>query len=153
MNVRPRARACLAAAGLFSLWSLSGCDEKLSDITGPSPNLTVTFSSIRSEIFDSTDSAGRTACVTCHSEQGLPAARILNLRADPYTALVSTPSRQKAGATLVVPGNPDESYLIHKLEGRSSITGLRMPRNGPPYLTQGQLAVIRRWIEIGAPNN
>ena len=30
--------------------------------------------------------------------------------------------------------------------------GVRMPLNGP-YLTEGQVLVIRRWIEIGAPNN
>ena len=52
-----------------------------------------------------------------------------------------------------MPGDPDASYLIHKLEGASDITGLRMPRNGPPFLTAGQILVIRRWIEVGAPNN
>ncbi len=77
----------------------------------------------------------------------------MNLVDDPYVALVGVASRQKPGAILVVPGNPDASYLIHKLEGRSDIVQLRMPRNGPPYLTPGQITVIRRWIENGAPNN
>jgi hypothetical protein len=31
--------------------------------------------------------------------------------------------------------------------------GLRMPRTGPPYLTDGQIEVIERWIEQGAKNN
>jgi hypothetical protein len=53
----------------------------------------------------------------------------------------------------VVSGNPDGSYLIQKLEGRTSITGRRMPFNGPPYLTDGQILIIRRWIELGAPRN
>jgi hypothetical protein len=52
----------------------------------------------------------------------------------------------------VVPGDPDSSYLIHKLEGGPNIAGVRMPLNGP-YLQEGQVLVIRRWIEIGAPNN
>jgi len=53
---------------------------------------------------------------------------------------------------LVIPGDPESSYLVRKLEGRD-INGLRMPRNGPPYLTDGQITVIRRWIEIGAPRD
>jgi hypothetical protein len=52
---------------------------------------------------------------------------------------------------IVAPGDPERSYLIHKLEGRPGIVGLQMPRNGPPYLTAGQIQVIKRWIEIGAP--
>ena len=77
----------------------------------------------------------------------------MSLVDDPYGALVGVASRQKPGAILVVPGDPDASYLIHKLEGRSDIVQLRMPRNGPPYLTPGQITVIRRWIENGAPND
>jgi hypothetical protein len=52
----------------------------------------------------------------------------------------------------VIPTDPENSYLIHKLEGRSTMAGVRMPINGP-YLTDGQVRVIRRWIEMGAPNN
>jgi hypothetical protein len=138
---------------LTALIATAGCDEKLRDLTGPTPNLNPSFSSIRTEILETTDLAGRTSCVTCHTDQGRTPAGQLNLRADPHAALVNVASRQKAGAILVVPGNPDASYLIHKLEGRSDIVQLRMPRNGPPYLTQGQITVIRRWIENGAPNN
>jgi len=135
---------------LVALIGTAGCDEKLSDLVGPTPNLRPTFASIRAEIIDKTDSAGRAACVNCHRPQG---GTPMNLVDDPYAALVGVASRQKAGATLVVPGDPDGSYLIHKLEGRSDIVQLRMPRNGPPYLTSGQIAVIRRWIENGAPND
>ena len=143
-------RAGLACAMLTTLIGTSGCDEKLSDLVGPTPNLAPTFSSIRTEILQSTDLAGRTACVNCHRPQG---GTPMNLVDDPYGALVGVMSRQKPGAILVVPGDPDASYLIHKLEGRSDIVQLRMPRNGPPYLTPGQITVIRRWIENGAPNN
>ena len=150
MRLSTGVRAGLAGVLLTTLIATAGCDEKLRDLTGPSPNLNPSFSSIRTEIFETTDLAGRTACVTCHRPQG---GTPLNLRDDPYSTLVGVASRQKAGAILVVPGNPDASYLIHKLEGRSDIVQLRMPRNGPPYLTQGQITVIRRWIENGAPNN
>jgi hypothetical protein len=51
----------------------------------------------------------------------------------------------------VKPGDPENSYLIHKMEGRPSIIGLRMPFSGPPHLIEGQILVVKRWIEIGAP--
>lgn len=152
MRLSTRVRAMLASVMVTTLIGTVGCDEKLRDLVGPSPNLAPAFSSIRTEIFETTDLAGRTSCVTCHTDQGRTPAGQLNLRADPYGALVNVASRQKAGATLVVPGDPDASYLIHKLEG-IDIVQLRMPRNGPPYLTEGQILVIRRWIENGAPNN
>jgi hypothetical protein len=28
-----------------------------------------------------------------------------------------------------------------------------MPFTGPPYLTDGQILIIRRWIALGAPRN
>ena len=142
----------LLACVLVAVIPATACDEKLSDVTGPSPNLEVSFASIKTEILETTDLAGRTACGNCHNNVGRVPAAQLNLRTDPYTALVGVPSRFRAGATLVIPGNPDDSYLIRKLEGRD-INGVRMPFNGPPYLTAGQIRVIRRWIEIGAPNN
>ncbi len=62
-------------------------------------------------------------------------------------------SRGKVGAIRVIPGDPENSYLIHKLEGRPGIVGVRMPLIGPPYLTDGQILVIKRWIELGARND
>jgi hypothetical protein len=150
MTARTNVRGWTRGAIFVTLLSTVACDEKLRDLAGPSPNLSPTFASIRAEILETTDTAGRTACVNCHRPQG---GTPMNLTGDPYAALVNVASRQKPGAVLVVPGDPDGSYLIQKLEGRSDIVQLRMPRNGPPYLTPGQILVIRRWIEIGAPNN
>ena len=132
-----------------------GCDEKLSDITGPTPDLVPTFSSIQQNIFTSTDSAGRAACTNCHTTTGgrVPPAGMDLGSPNAHSQLVNVASVFKPGAVRVIPGDPDNSYLIHKLEGRSDIMGLRMPRSGPPYLTAGQIRVIRRWIEEGAPNN
>jgi hypothetical protein len=69
-----------------------------------------------------------------------------------YSQLVSAASSGKPGATRVIAGNPDASYLIQKIEGAPGIVGQRMPMNGP-FLTSGQIAIIRRWIELGAQNN
>ena len=131
-----------------------GCDEKLSDVAGPTPTLTPTFSSIQREIFNTTDSSGRAACTQCHNTQGAQQAARLNLSEGvSYAALVGTPSTNKAGAVRVIPGDAENSYLIQKLEGAAGIVGQRMPRTGGPYLTPGQLLVIRRWIQLGAQND
>jgi hypothetical protein len=140
-----------AAITLVAVMGVASCDQNLSDIAGPSPNLVPTFDSINQEILQTTDGAGRTACVNCHT--GRIPNLTLNFTAgnDIYAQMVNVASRQRPDLMMIAPGDPENSYLIHKLEGRSGIVGLRMPRNGPPFLTDGQVRVIKRWIEIGAP--
>jgi len=130
-----------------------GCDEKLSDLTGPTPDLTPTFSSIQHNIFEATDSAGRAACTQCHNAVGSRFNGVDLTSAVAYNNLVNVASREKPGLLRVAPGDPDNSYLIHKVEGRPGIVGLRMPFSGPPFLTDGQILVIKRWIELGAKND
>lgn len=127
----------------------AGCDEKLSDIAGPTPNLEPTFASISENILLSTGQGG---CITCHTNAGRQPAGGLSMAGDTYAALVGVNARGKAGAVYVIPGDPENSYLIHKLEGRSSIAGVRMPRVGA-FLTDGQILIIRRWIQQGATRN
>jgi mono/diheme cytochrome c family protein len=115
------------------------------------PTNTVTFSTqIQQQILNP-------ACVACHTDDGRTpagAAPGLNLKTGVSIAnLVNAGSTGKPGAVRVIPGNPSGSYLIQKLEGAPDIVGLRMPRNGPPYLTTEQIALIRQWIQNGAPNN
>ncbi len=143
-----------AAWALVVLLSV-GCDEKLSSITGPTPDLAPTFSSIQRNIFTSTDSAGRAACNNCHTTAGgrVPPVGMDLGSPNAHAQIVNVAAVGKPGAIRVIPGDPENSYLIHKLEGRSTIVGLRMPRSGPPYLTEGQILVIRKWIQDGAPNN
>ena len=144
-----RATLILAAA----LGSAS-CDERVSSIAGPSPSLSPTFSSIVSEILTSSDLAGRVACTNCHTNVGRnPAGGLTLLSSVAYDQLVNTSSSQRPGVPRVIPGDPDGSYLMHKVEGRSGIVGRRMPIAGPPYLTDGQILILRRWIENGAPRN
>lgn len=146
-------RSLRVCGAVIALAAVTACDEKLSDLTGPTPNLQPTFSSIQREIFDTTDASGRQACTNCHTDAGRAPSGGLNLRAGAsYNALVGAASRGKPGAVRVIPGDPANSYLIHKLEGRADIAGTRMPR-GNTVLTDGQILVIRRWIERGARND
>ncbi len=149
-----RARLLFAGVLLASGAWLAGCDEGLATLAGPTPNLEPTFSSIQQHIFETTDSAGRIACIGCHTDQGRTPSGGLNLRHETaYAALVGVMSGQRAGVLRVAPGDPDGSYMVQKLEGHPGITGQRMPRTGGPYLTDGQMTIIRRWIALGAPND
>jgi hypothetical protein len=132
----------------------AACDEKLSSITGPTPDLSPSFSSIQQTIFSASDPSGRLACVQCHTDQGrAPTGNLVLMEGRAHQQLVGRPSPGKPGETLVIPGDPDNSYLIKKLEGRADIVGVRMPRSNGPFLTEGQIRVIRRWISEGAANN
>jgi len=132
----------------------TACDEKLQDVTGPSSNLKPTFSSIQSEIFDKAGVNGSQACTACHTNVGrTPTGNLNLLDGASYGSLVSVASGEKPSLLRVAPGDPDNSYLIHKLEGTPAIVGRQMPRNGPPYLSTGEILVIRRWIALGAKND
>ncbi|MDR2857020.1 MAG: hypothetical protein LBV50_04140 [Novosphingobium sp.] len=93
---------------------------------------------------------GRT-CATCHM-MGTEAGRISLV---PGRAIASTVNVASAGAPAfkrIVPGKPDQSYLIMKLEGTHIArggTGARMPFNAPP-LPPEKIGLIRRWIADGA---
>ena len=141
---------CVMAAG----FAAAACDEKLSKLAGPTPNLEPTFTSVQTQIFETTDSAGRVACTNCHTNIGRNPSGGLNLvHSLAYDQIVNVPSARKPGAIRVIPGDPENSYLVHKLEGRSDIVGLRMPFGGAPFLTDGQILILKRWIAIGAPRN
>jgi hypothetical protein len=136
---------CLAA---------TGCDQKLSTLAGPTPSLEPTFASVQSQIFETTDVAGRQACVNCHTNVGRNPSGGLNLaHGVAYDQIVSVASARKPGAVRIIPGDPENSYLVQKLEGRAGIVGVRMPQSGPPYLTDGQILILKRWIALGAPRN
>jgi len=60
-------------------------------------------------------------------------------------------SMQVGSLNRVTPGNPDNSYLIQKLEGTAA-GGSRMPQGGP-FLDQATVDMIRQWITDGALDN
>jgi len=148
--MRFRVLYLVIAAAVFA--GTTACDEALSSLTGPTPNLEPTLSSIQREIFDTTDSSGRLACINCHNGRNPFVPGNLTAGAS-YATLVNTRSVEKPALLRVAPGDPANSYFIHKLEGGPSIVGERMPRGTGPYLTPGQMLVIRRWIELGAAND
>jgi hypothetical protein len=134
--------------------AVTACDEKLSSLAGPTPNLEPTFASVQANVLELTDSSGRSACINCHTNVGRNPSGGLNLLHDvAYDQLVNHASTEKPGLLRVSPGNPDNSYLVHKIEGAPGIIGVRMPQGGPPFLSDGQILIVRRWIELGALRN
>ncbi len=79
-------------------------------------------------------------CVMCHSGDGAP----VGLRLDSYEGVMAGSSR----GAVVLPGDPEESELVKRIEGRSQP---RMPLTGPPFLDDAQISLIRDWIAAGAP--
>jgi len=146
----PLQRCATAAALALALTgcgggSGEGLDENGRPIQsggGPPPS-GPTLASIQANVF-----SVNCAVSGCHGgstvQQGL--------RLDPgFSAanLINVPSPRDPSLIRVVPGNPDASFLIQKLEGTQTL-GDRMPQFGP-YLPQTTIDEVRLWIENGAP--
>ncbi len=69
-----------------------------------------------------------------------------------FSNLVGVPASQSTGLNRVTSGDPDNSYLLQKLEGAPGIQGERMPLGGAA-LAGEQIELIRDWISTGAANN
>lgn len=87
------------------------------------------------------------ATVGCHLGAGAPQGLRLD-DANSYGMLVGVPSAESPSTLRVAPGDPDNSYLVQKLEGSASV-GAQMPLGAPP-LEQAAIDVIRQWISDGA---
>jgi mono/diheme cytochrome c family protein len=103
--------------------------------------LSADFQSIQDNVFTP-------ICSVCHVGGGAPMGLRLDA-ADAYNLLVGVPSTEVPSILRVKPGDPDNSYIIQKLEGHASV-GARMPFGGP-YLTADTISFIRQWISNGAP--
>ena len=95
----------------------------------------------------------RTQCATCHMTGDEPGGMKLYPSAA-WASLVDVPSAESP-LKRVAPGEPAKSYLLHKLQGTHLDVGgegAQMPFAQPP-LPEETRALVRRWIEQGAPNN
>ena len=90
-------------------------------------------------------------CSSCHTgpmSDTLPGGMDLTNADASFANLVGVPSVQVPELSRVEAGDPDNSYLIHKLEGTAS-EGAQMPFGGTP-LDQAVIDDIRQWITDGA---
>lgn len=99
------------------------------------------------------------ALAGCHLGAGSPGG--INLAAGAsWDATVDVKAVQRPKLFLVEPGNPDDSYLVRKIEGGPDIAGDLMPRgcpgageNGAVCLTLDDISAIRQWITECALDN
>ena len=88
-----------------------------------------------------------TECASCHSASGHAGG--LDLETDAHAALVGVASTTDPSLTLVVPGDPDASFLVAKLVGDlPAEQGMQMPPTGP--LPSATIDAVRGWIAAGA---
>jgi hypothetical protein len=138
--------AAIAAASLLQsgcAGSGSGLDASGRPLGSGGSNggpLVAEFSSIQEHVFTP-------ICTACHAGGGAPQGLRLD-SANSYDLLVGVPSTEVGSILRVKPGDPNNSYLVQKLEGHASV-GAQMPFGGPP-LPSETIAVIRQWITDGA---
>ena len=74
-----------------------------------------------------------------------------------FSNVVNVAARQLPSMNRVTPNQPDDSYLVHKVQGTHLDVGVggsgsRMPLNLSP-LSQSDIDLIRAWIQAGAQSN
>lgn len=130
--------ASLAAAAVAACTGSGvGLDANGKPITpggGGGEPLTPDFQSIQDNVFTP-------ICTKCHIGAGAPEGLQLD-QAHSYALLVGVPSTEQPSVLRVKPGDPTNSYIVQKLEGAATISGVRMPFGGP-YLPQSSEDVGR----------
>jgi hypothetical protein len=145
--VRNRSSAALllaCAAGCAG--NGNGLDQNgntVSSSSGSVGSITADFQSIQDNVFTP-------ICSKCHIGASAPEGLQLDA-AHSYNLLVGVPSNEQPSVLRVKPSDPDDSYMVHKIEGLAGISGGQMPLGETP-LPQATIDAIRQWITNGAPN-
>lgn len=126
-----------AEIAMIETWIAAGAPldgVSVPDAEPPADDGAVTFSDI--------DAILKQRCIVCHSDNSRLSAPPEGLRLTNIDMVLLGGDR-----VVVVPGNPDASELWRRVEG---IAAPRMPFDGPPWLTEAEIDLIRIWIEEGA---
>lgn len=116
------------------------------DDTDPPP--APTFTRVRAEVL-----LPSCALSSCHGKaRGAPGGlRLGNAPGPDHAELVDVPATLAEGEVLVIPGDPDRSYLVRKIEDAADIVGQSMPPGVTLSAEHKQL--VRDWIAAGALND
>lgn len=147
-------KTSLLSCGILSILALvSGCAGD-----GPDANQSETDPQPEPPVGSDVDFAAQVQPIfdghcSCHLEANAPQGLSLRPGAS-FDSLVGVPSAERPELARATPGNPDESYLVIKIDDavpeRDALrVGERMPR-GLPALSRADIDTIRRWIAEGA---
>ncbi len=141
----------LCARTVF-VWMLAGVVACAGEGTAPPDgdgNGEVSFSNDVQPIFTA-------SCALSNCHAGASPRQGMNLSAGlAYDNIVNVPSVDVPGLDRIEPGEPDSSYLVHKIQGtQGQVGGVgdRMPLINC-CLSAEQIGTIRTWVEQGAPRN
>jgi hypothetical protein len=141
-----RASAVLLACAAGCAGNGQGLDQNGQPISaggGGNGVVTADFQSIQDNVFTP-------ICSKCHIGASAPEGLQLDA-GHSYNLLVGVASVEQPSLQRVAAGDPDGSYMVHKIEGLPGITGGQMPLGETP-LPQATIDAIRQWITNGAPN-
>jgi len=110
------------------------------------PVSAATLDALQASVF--TPSCAVSGCHTGPSSASLPSVLDLSTADASYANLVAIPSIQQPTLSRVAAGDPDNSYLLQKIEGTAA-SGARMPLGGGA-LDQALIDDMRDWIADGA---
>ncbi len=124
--------------------------DSMSDVVSldiPGCNIAPTLESLNENYFAKSCNFG-----SCH---GAGKAGGLDLTGDTHAALVNVPAvfpgAAANGKVLVIPGDPDNSYFLQKLEGPDASEGAIMPFGAQEPMDPGcRIKMVRQWIADGA---
>jgi hypothetical protein len=133
--------ACAGCAGNGAGLDQNG--QPISSGGGSGGPVTADFKSIQDNVFTP-------ICSQCHIGASAPEGLQLDA-AHSYNLLVGVPSNEQPSLLRVNPGDPNDSYMVRKIEGAQGISGGQMPLGETP-LPQGTIDAIRQWISNGAAN-
>lgn len=103
-----------------------------------------TLGNVQAQVFNL--SCGYSTCHDASAGGGLSLAE-----GESYASLVGGAAHGDPTKTLVIAGDPDNSYLMMKLSRDGDIVGDPMPPGAS--VESSQLELVRGWILDGAPNN
>ena len=130
---------------------LSGCGGGGGDNDSPPPQQQQPPPAGQTSLFQQVQDTVLTPnCTGCHVGANAPAGLRLDA-GNSFAMLVNVASTQVPTVLRVIPGDPQNSYLVQKIEGRAAVGG-RMPL-GRAALPQASIDLVRSWIAAGAQMN
>lgn len=129
---------------MISALLLLGCASEPVDSGDTAATFAPTLSTVQSEVFNKS-----CAFSTCHGDGG-GSGNLSLVDGVSLANLVGVAADGDPTQTRVVPGDPDASYLMMKLEDAPGIAGDVMPTEP---LEAERIALVREWIAEGAQDN